>query len=38
MMPKLREYIMEHEILLPEAYPKDKAALAGKKKNRHTIQ
>lgn len=39
MMPKLRDYIMEQEILLPEAYLKDKAALAGKsndgKTNRH---
>lgn len=35
MMGKLREYIKEHEILLPPAYLKDKAALAGKSVNRH---
>lgn len=39
VLPKLRDYIMEHEILLPEAYLKDKAALAEKnndnKTNRH---
>ena len=33
----LRDYIMEHEILLPDAYLKDKAALSNKSKegNRH---
>lgn len=42
ILPKLRDYIMEHEILLPSAYLKDKAAsLMAKKKegdeeNRHT--
>ena len=43
LMPRLREYIMEHKILLPDAYLKDKAALgvsANKEKgtegNRHT--
>lgn len=40
-MGKLRDYIMEHEILLPAAYLKDKAALQSEKKegeeqNRHT--
>lgn len=39
VMDKLRAYIKEHEILLPAAYLKDKAALQSKKgqdKNRHT--
>ena len=38
IMPKLREYIMENQILLPDAYLKDKAALNVKLKdeNRHT--
>ena len=40
MMDKLRNYIKEHEILLPAAYLKDKAALQSKKsdkdQNRHT--
>lgn len=38
IMPKLRDYIMEHEILLPDAYLKDKAALgagSGSETNRH---
>lgn len=42
MMPQLRDYVMEHKILMPDAYLKDKAALLdnGKKKekteaNRH---
>lgn len=35
VMGKLRDYIKEHEILLPPAYLKDKAALAGKNTNRH---
>lgn len=39
VMDKLRQYIHEHEILLPAAYLKDKAALQSKKgseQNRHT--
>lgn len=39
VMDKLRAYIKEHEILLPAAYLKDKAALQSKKgqdENRHT--
>jgi len=36
VMPKLREYIMEHEILLPAVYLKDKQALMSKNANRHT--
>ena len=38
IMPKLREYIMKNQILLPDAYLKDKAALNVKPKdeNRHT--
>ena len=38
IMPKLREYIMQNQILLPDAYLKDKAALNGKPtdENRHT--
>ncbi|MDO4500030.1 MAG: 6-phospho-alpha-glucosidase [Erysipelotrichaceae bacterium] len=39
IMGKLRDYVMEHEILLPDAYLKDKAALNVKPKegqNRHT--
>ncbi len=39
VMDKLRSYIKEHEILLPAAYLKDKAALQSKKgndENRHT--
>ena len=38
IMPKLRDYIMEHEILLPDAYLKDTAALgagSGSETNRH---
>ena len=36
IMPKLREYIMENEILLPEAYLQaNKAALPSKSVNRH---
>lgn len=37
IMGDLRDYIMEHEILLPDAYMKDKAALSNKSKdgNRH---
>lgn len=35
IMPQLRQYIHEHEIFLPAAYMKDKAALAGKSTNRH---
>jgi len=30
MMPKLREYIMEHKILLPASFLKDKAALGAR--------
>lgn len=37
LMPKLRDYIMEHEILLPAAYLADKKALTGSGEgNRHT--
>ena len=38
IMPKLREYIMQNQILLPDAYLKDKAALNVKPKDeiRHT--
>ena len=39
LMPRLRQYIKEHEILLPVAYLKDKAALgvsSGTEGNRHT--
>ena len=43
MMPALRQYIKEHQILLPDAYLKDKAALgvapqkeSGTEGNRHT--
>lgn len=38
IMPELRDYIMEHEILLPDVYLKDKAALTGNSSgsNRHT--
>ena len=38
VMPKLRDYIMEQEILLPAAYLKDKQALtsSGSGGNRHT--
>lgn len=38
IMPELRDYIMEHQILLPDVYLKDKAALTGNKAggNRHT--
>ena len=38
IMSKLRDYVMEHEILLPDAYLKDKAALgagSGSETNRH---
>lgn len=35
LMEPLRAYIKEKQILLPEIYLKDKAALAGKSKNRH---
>lgn len=39
LMPRLRQYIKEHEILMPAAYLKDKAALgvsSGTEGNRHT--
>ena len=41
VLPELRDYIMEHEILLPASYMKDKQALKFKRKdeneqNRHT--
>lgn len=38
MMPQLRDYIMEHKILMPDAYLKDKASLLdnGKKKEKKT--
>ena len=39
LMPRLRAYIKEHEILMPAAYLKDKAALgvsSGTEGNRHT--
>lgn len=40
IMPELRDYIMEHKILLPDVYLKDKAALtgnsSGSNRNRHT--
>ena len=40
LMPRLRDYVMEHQILLPAAYLKDKAALtkksSGSEQNRHT--
>ncbi len=39
LLPKLRAYIKEHKILLPDAYLKDKGALtksSGTEQNRHT--